>query len=118
MAVQDRFSVRNLYLYLVCLITLVISIFALVQLVRGVVELAWPDPGWWEFPAEEGLDPEEQALREQRARDSQLRQSVLSLVSSSVTLLISVPLYVYHWRKVQAELPPRRQDEITSAPPA
>jgi hypothetical protein len=116
MAVQDRFSVRNLYLYLVCLITLVIGIFALVQLVRGVVELAWPDPGFWEFPAEEGLDPEEQAQREQRAQDSQQRQAVLGLVSSTVTLLITAPLYVYHWRKVQAELPSRRQDDVASPP--
>jgi len=43
--VHERFTLRNMYLYLVCLITLVISIFAAVQVVRNVVELAYPSPG-------------------------------------------------------------------------
>ena len=45
MAAQDRLTLRNVYLYLVCLITLVVSIFAAVQLVRSVVGLVYPDPG-------------------------------------------------------------------------
>ncbi len=44
MATQDRWGVRSLYLYLVCLVTLVMAIFAAVQMVRSGVELLYPAP--------------------------------------------------------------------------
>ena len=115
MPAQDRLTLRNAYLYLVCLITLVVSIFAAVQLVRGVVALAYPDPGVYGHygypPPIEGEDREisEEELRRQEeiARDSQRRNEVLGLVGSGATLLIAGPLYLYHWRRIQAELPGR-----------
>lgn len=110
MAVQERLTLRNLYLYLVCLITLVISIFAAVNLVRSTVELLYPDPGYYGFEApgrDAGMTEEEWEREEERARDSQRRQAVLGLVGSGTTLLIAGPLYLYHWRRVQSELPTR-----------
>jgi hypothetical protein len=113
MAVQERLSLRNVYLYLVCLITLIISIFAAVNLVRSTTELLYPDPGYY------GPEPiirdsdgtavseEERQRLAQAARDSQRRQAVLGLVTSATTLLIAVPVYVYHWRRIQTELPVR-----------
>ncbi|SNR83032.1 hypothetical protein [Blastococcus mobilis] len=113
MAAQDRLTLRNAYLYLVCLITLVVSIFAAVQLVRSAVGLAYPDPGYYGYygypaPVDESSDAiSEEELRRQEdlARDSQRRQEVLGLVGSGTTLLIAGPLYLYHWRRVQSELP-------------
>lgn len=103
MAFHERLSLRNLYLYLVCLVMLVISIFAAVSLVRGAVALAYPDPGYY-FPAKEpGISEEEQRRAEQMTRDSQRRQGVLDLVGSGTLLLVAGPLYVYHWRRVQTE---------------
>jgi hypothetical protein len=114
-AAQDRLTLRNVYLYLVCLITLVVSIFAAVQLVRSVVGLAYPDPGYYGYygypmPMDESgeqMSEEEQRRQEEIARDSQRRQEVLSVVGSGTTLLIAGPLYLYHWRRVQSELPAR-----------
>ena len=110
MAVQERLTLRNLYLYLVCLITLVISIFAAVNVVRTSVELLYPDPGYY-APQPDGRDsalsPEERKRQEKVARDSQRRQAVLGLVGSGTMLLIAVPVYAYHWRRVQTELPSR-----------
>jgi hypothetical protein len=108
MSTSDRFSLRNVYLYLVCLITLVIVIFSAVNLVRGVVELMWPDPGYYGYtePVKgDGLTGEEIAAQEQAAIDSQRRNAVLSLVSSGTALLIAGPLYIYHWRKIERERP-------------
>lgn len=130
MAFQDRMTLRNLYLYLVCLITLVISIFAAVSLVRSTVELFYPDPGFYGYAprcadnkagaactaAEQAAFAEDQKLNEQRMRDTQRRQVVLSLVGSATTLAIAVPVYVYHWRRIQTELPPRAQ-VTTGEPP-
>ncbi|WP_222268744.1 hypothetical protein [Modestobacter marinus] len=119
MALPERFNLRNLYLYLVCLITLVVSIFAAVQFVRSTVSLLYPDPGYfgyyYEAPVED-LTEEEQQRQEERARDSQRRQSVLDMVGGATTLLIAGPLYVYHWRRVQAELPMRVDPGVPAEP--
>ena len=125
MAVQDRLTLRNVYLYLVCLITLVVSLFAAVSLVRSTVGLLYPDPGYYGYyPVEpapgsgESLSEEEIARQEKMAIDSQRRQEVLSMVGSATTLLIAGPLYVYHWRRVQAELPTRNDQGVPDGPPA
>jgi hypothetical protein len=108
---------RNLYLYLVCLITLIIVIFSVVQLVRGVVELLYPDPGYYQtYPERDPeLTEEEAAAQEQAQMDSQRRYAVLGIVSSATALLIAGPLYVYHWRKIEKELP--ASADAPSAPP-
>jgi hypothetical protein len=122
---QDRLTLRNVYLYLVCLITLVVSLFAAVSLVRSTVGLFYPDPGYYGYYPHESpdgsgdrLSDEEIARQEDLAMDSQRRNEVLSMVSSATTLLIAGPLYVYHWRRVQSELPWRTGQEVAAAPPA
>ena len=113
-AVTERLTLRNLYLYLVCLITLVVSLFAAVSLVRSVVELLYADPGYY-YSEPAGLDGKGSGISERErqrqkdlAEDQSRRQAVLGIVGSGTTLLIAGPLYVYHWRRVQQELPARR----------
>jgi hypothetical protein len=110
MAGSDRFTLRNLYLYVVCLVTLLIAIFAAVNLVRSTVELVYPDPLQYGpvAPGEE-IDPAERVRQEQAVEDSQRRNAVLGLVGSGTFLLIAVPTYAYHWRRIQYERPPRRR---------
>jgi hypothetical protein len=124
-AVQDRLTLRNVYLYLVCLITLVVSLFATVSLVRSAVGLVYPDPGFYGYygpvPGEgtgEEISAAELERQEELARDSQRRQEVLGLVGSGTTLLIAGPLYLYHWRRIQSELPARTTPDTpgTAAP--
>ena len=108
MSIQERFTLRNVYLYLVCLITLVVSLFAAVQLVRHAVGLAYPDSGFYGYYGYEATDGEineaERERQEELARDSERRNEILGLVSSATTLLIAGPVYLYHWRRVQSEL--------------
>ena len=121
MAGQDRLTLRNAYLYLVCLITLVVSLFAAGSLVRSAVGIFYPDPGYYgyhEAPPGADLSAEEIARQEELAEQSQQRQEVLSLVGSATTLLIAGPLYLYHWRRVQSELPSRNDPTLAGAPPA
>jgi hypothetical protein len=123
MAAQDRLTLRNVYLYLVCLITLVVSIFAAVSLVRSAVGLFYPDPGYYGYypdpaSADGGLSDKEIAHQEELSKDSQQRQEILNIVGSATTLLIAGPLYLYHWRRVQSELPPRAGQETPEGPPA
>ncbi len=108
MALPERLTIRSLYLYLVCLVTLVIALFAAVELTRSTVGLFYPDPGYYGYAVpEDGLSEAERLRQEEIARQSQLRNDVLGVVGSATTLLIAAPLYLYHWRRVQSELLPR-----------
>lgn len=119
MAAQDRFSLRNIYLYLVCLITLIMTIFALVSVVRNTVELLYPDPGAQVFaPKEAGVSPEEMARQEESMRESTRRWAVINLVGSGTMLVIAVPVYAYHWRRIQKELPAATVRQAAAGPPA
>ncbi len=118
-AVQERLTLRNVYLYLVCLVTLLISVFAAVNVVRSTVELLYPDPGYpaYEGPVTPGPGGPDRAAARSLAMDSQRRQAVLGLVGAGTTLLIAGPLYAYHWRRVQSELPAGRGAAVPADPP-
>jgi hypothetical protein len=120
MAAQDHFTLRNIYLYGVCFVTLLIAIFAAVNLVRSTVELVYPDPLYYGpiYHEDEGrIDAGEQERQEQAARDSQRRSAVLGVVTSGTFLLIAGPTYAYHWRRIQHERPARRgQPEVAEGP--
>ncbi|MRR12229.1 hypothetical protein EG835_07135 [bacterium] len=104
--VTDRWSLRNIYLYLVCLITLIMVIVATVGLVRSTVELVYPDPGYYSEPIKEGADgrTEEQIEAERKYQEeSSRRYAILNLVGNGAMLLVAGPLYIYHWRKIEVE---------------
>ena len=110
----ERLTLRNVYLYLVCLVTLVITIFATVQLVRGVVGIVYPDPGVG-FYGDPTLDDEEEQRLAEQSLASQRRFEVLEVVAAGTTLLIAGPLYVYHWRRVQRERATTGPEVVPSA---
>ena len=105
---SSRWSLRNIYLYLVCLITLIMVIVSAVGVVRSTVELIYPDPGYYyDVPVEKGgtserteadIEAEQESQREQSRR-----QAILNLVGNASMLLVAGPLYVYHWRKIEVE---------------
>lgn len=101
---KDRWSLRNIYLYLVCLITLIMVIVAVVGLVRGTVELIYPDPGYYSGPVKEGDRTEEDIKAEREYQlESSRRYAIINLVGNVAMLLVAGPLYVYHWRKIEVE---------------
>jgi hypothetical protein len=117
MTVRSTWSLRSLYLYAVCLITLVMVIFSAVGFVRAVVSLVYPDPGYYATipiaPDGKGLaDPAQYAQEQQKQQENQrqqaTRQAVLSLVGNGAMLLLAGPLYLYHWRKIEHEVVPSR----------
>ena len=104
----NRWSLRNIYLYLVCLITLIMVIVGAATAVRAVVDLVYPDPGYYmERPLDGDGEPmysdEEWELQQAIQKESTLRYAVLSLVGSLSYVFIAGPIYVYHWRKIESE---------------
>ena len=101
---------RSVYLYIVCIITLIMAIVAFVQVVRSTVELAYPEPVAANMPAvpplaelegTERLAEERLAEERELAQKRTIRYAVLSLVQNLAMLLVSVPVYLYHWRQVR-----------------
>ncbi len=45
---EDRIGWYSLYVYAVCLVTLLTCLFSLVSVVRGIVDALWPDPGYFD----------------------------------------------------------------------
>ena len=105
---------RSIYLYLVCLITLVMIIFGTVNVVRSLVDLLYPEPVSDIVPevrpvGESGVaappvpSVEELAVQQALQRRWTMRHAALGIVSNGVLLLIAGPLYLYHWRRIQRE---------------
>ena len=121
MPVQDRMTPRNLYLYLVCLVMLLVGVFAAVQLVRSAIGIAYPEaPASFEWTAYTPIDEASGSLASDAVENEQRRQEVKETVAAGTALLLAGGLYVVHWRRVQAErtLPAPAAPEAAAAPPA
>lgn len=110
-------SIRNLYYYVVCLVTLIMTIVGGVQLVQSGLDLALPPEAYRPSPVDvearfrgpseapsvytrEELEAyaEEEAAR--AARD-QRRNALRSLLGNLALVGLAAPVYVYHWRAVR-----------------
>jgi len=105
---SSRWSLRNIYLYLVCLITLIMVIVGAVGVIRSGVELLYPEPTMTEpLPKDESGKPamtEEEWQRQQEiGRKSSQRWAIINLVGNAALVVIAGPIYVYHWRKIEVE---------------
>jgi len=106
MSTRDRWSLRNIYLYLVCLITLIMVIVAVVGAVRNVAELVYPDPysRRASIPMIEGEDSVETSEKDlELMAESDRRWTILGLIGNVAMLAVAGPLYLYHWRKIETE---------------
>ncbi len=120
MPVQDRMTPRNLYLYLVCLIMLLVGIVAAVQLVRSAIGIAYPEPPVsFEWTAYTPIDEASGRFASDAVVDEQRRQEVRETVAAGTALLLAAGLYVLHWRRAQRERTlPAAAPEVPAAPPA
>jgi hypothetical protein len=92
---------RSLYLYAISLITLLICIFTVINLINRGLDLIVPDAGYVDpYAAQNGskVDPE---VIKQANIDQSRRSAIRGITSSIVTLFVTVPVYLYHWRMVR-----------------
>jgi hypothetical protein len=120
-----KWSIDQLYFYLVCFVMLIVIIVGVSTLVRAGIDLLipYPDSRWdnpapvpgWEY--KEGIpggdsrsqlpaDVIERELQEQdtfmaeRSRKNSLNEAILSIFRGIAMLLVAFPVYIYHWRKI------------------
>lgn len=97
---SDRFDWRSLYLYAVCLITLLVCLFSLASVFKNLVGIIYPDLGYVDPNPGPGIDSAK-VLANQAA---QARRNVIrGIIDSSTMFIIAAPLYLFHWRQVQAD---------------
>ena len=96
---QPRIDWRSLYLYAVCLITLMVCLFSLVSLIRSGINVAYPDPPY--LDAYNPAPKVDSVVVAAQIEDQNRRQAVKSMVDAFTTLIIAGPLYLYHWRLVR-----------------
>ena len=92
---------RSLYLYAVSLITLLVCLFTVISLINRGLDLIVPDAGYVDPYAVQGdpkVDPE---VIKQANIDQNRRSAIRGITSSLVTLLVTVPVYLYHWKMVR-----------------
>jgi hypothetical protein len=90
---------RSLYLYAVCLITLLIILFSTISILNGVVNLAFPDPAYIDpYASKENLP--NPSLLAQQEENEQLR-TLKRILTSVITIAITAPIYLYHWRQAK-----------------
>jgi hypothetical protein len=90
---------RSLYLYAVCLITLLIILFSTISILNGVVNLAFPDPAYIDpYASKENLP--NPSLLAQQEENEQLR-TLKRILTAVITIAITAPIYLYHWRSAK-----------------
>jgi len=88
---------RSLYLYAVCLITLLVVLFSTVAFINGAMNAIFPDPGYVDLYSTP--KPSAPALATQEAHNQ--RQAIKGMFKSLTTVAIAGPLYLYHWREAK-----------------
>lgn len=92
---------RSLYLYAVSLITLLVCLFTVITLINRGLDLLVPDYGYVDPYAAQNnpkVDPE---IIKQANIDQNRRNAIRGITSSLVTLVVTIPVYLYHWKMVR-----------------
>ena len=109
---------RQIYYYLVCLITLVMIIIGTVQVVNRTTDMVLP-PEPYRAPLTEfstgtpdgeqvaGPTREEREAQVRQNEERQIRESrrnaIRGLIGNITLLALAVPIYWYHWRRIRDE---------------
>ena len=90
---------RSLYLYAVCLITLLVVLFSTVALINAIMNAVFPDPAYIDVYSSPENAPAADLLAQQE-ENNQIR-AIKSIFTSFTTIAIAAPLYLYHWRQTK-----------------
>lgn len=117
MIIKPSWTIRNIYLYLVCFTTLVMMMIGVIQAFDAAYGLVYPAPVNQDiylekyYPTAEGsgaMTPEEKIKYEDRAKANQEFQvknnrynQTKRLFENGVMFFVALPLYLYHWRLIK-----------------
>lgn len=91
---------KSLYLYAVCLITLMVVLFSVISFINGILGIALPDPGYPDQFSTGVPNKQDATILAAQASNEQLR-AIRSMLKSLITFAVAAPLYLYHWRQTK-----------------
>jgi hypothetical protein len=111
-------NIKNLYFYLVCLVTLFLFVGGAISAINSAMQLALPDKPnvsltYVYYPEyKEGTDqpvfnpPSMEELERKRTEQEQMdlyyqSYAKRSLLNAIALMIIAVPFYLYHWKQVK-----------------
>lgn len=108
-------TLRNIYFYLVCFVSIILIIIGLITFFHSLTNLFFPTDIYYPSKIEslnkynENLGitkeefqasiEEERKINEERERNRKIRDCIANFSMFAVAL----PFYLYHWRKIQQE---------------
>ncbi len=119
-----NWDIRRIYLYLVSFATLMMMIVGTVQVLQGVINLAYPEPGpssyemRMKYPDPQQTPKLSEAEIQAQAEQEQARQhyyQIRTIINNFVLLIVALPVYLYHWRKIQRSETEARVEAANSA---
>lgn len=89
-------KIRIIYLYLVCLISLFLIVGGIVFTVNAVAQYFFPTNYYY---SSSYYSYNERKIEEENTKRANLRNAI----SSFALIAVSSPIFIYHWKKVEAE---------------
>lgn len=116
---RRNWDIRTIYLYLVSFATLIMLIVGAVEFLRAMVDYLYPEPPYIPGPVEmkerlerqvgpdgvvdEALVQAQIEFEREQAEERQRVWRIRRTISSLALILVAAPIYLYHWRRIQAE---------------
>lgn len=91
---------KSLYLYAICLITLMVVLFSVIRFINGILGIALPELAYIDpYSTTAAVKPNAVALAAQESNEQ--RRAIRGMLGSLVTFAVAAPLYLYHWRQTK-----------------
>lgn len=102
-------KLRNIYLYLVSFVALMMIIIGLIFTVQNITDVMFPTNYYYEaLPIEKtgNMNDADKKLYEEnqkRNEQNQKTQSKKNVAKSVAVVIVALPTFAYHWRKIEKE---------------
>lgn len=102
-------KLRNVYLYLVSFVALMMILIGLIFTVQNITDVIFPTNYYYEtMPLDKDgniSDAEKLKYEESRktSEENQRTQSKKSVAKSIAVVIVALPTFAYHWRKIEKE---------------
>lgn len=102
-------KLRNVYLYLVSFVALMMIIVGLIFTVQNITDVLYPTSYYYEsLPLDKNgnLTPEDKKIYEEnqkRSQENQKKESKKSVAKSIAVVVVALPTFMYHWSKIEKE---------------
>ena len=101
-------KLRNIYLYLVSFVSLMLILIGLIFTIQNLTDLIFPTNYYYDTaPIDKtGQTEEEKKAYEESQRRNEQNQRTLrgkAVAKSTSVVVVALPSFIYHWRKIEKE---------------